>query len=99
MTDTESSAKRPRAREIGLVVGDLATGRHNTITDVPGVRVGHATLWTGEGPLRPGEGPVRTGVTVIRPHGGNLFRECGRLSTRSTGSARPAASKRSASSA
>jgi D-aminopeptidase len=37
--------------------------------------VGHATLRAGEGPLRPGEGPVRTGVTVIRPHGGNLFRE------------------------
>ncbi|MBP1775782.1 MAG: peptidase DmpA, partial [candidate division NC10 bacterium] len=53
----------------------LPTGRHNAITDVPGVRVGHATLWKGDGPLRPGEGPVRTGVTVVRPHGGNLFRE------------------------
>ena len=67
--------RRPRAREIGLVVGDLPTGRYNAITDVTGVRVGHATLCAGEGPLRPGSGPVRTGVTVIRPHGGNLFRE------------------------
>jgi D-aminopeptidase len=75
MTETESPARRPRAREIGLVVGDLPTGRDNAITDVPGVRVGHATLCEGSGPLRPGAGPVRTGVTVIRPHPGNLFRE------------------------
>ncbi len=66
---------RRRARDVGLVTDGLPTGRHNAITDVPGVRVGHATLWTGDGPLRPGEGPVRTGVTVVRPHGGNLFRE------------------------
>jgi D-aminopeptidase len=36
--------------------------------------VGHTTLISGEGPLRPGHGPVRTGVTVILPHGDNLFR-------------------------
>lgn len=66
---------RPRAREVGLVVGDLPPGPLNGITDVPGVLVGHATLVEGEGPLRPGAGPVRTGVTVIRPHAGNLFRE------------------------
>ncbi|RPI05081.1 MAG: S58 family peptidase, partial [Zetaproteobacteria bacterium] len=60
---------------MGLVASDLPTGRHNAITDVAGVRVGHATLSVGEGSLRPGEGPVRTGVTVIRPHDGNLFRE------------------------
>ena len=66
---------RRRAREVGLVADGMPTDRHNAITDVPGVRVGHATLWTGDGPLRPGEGPVRTGVTVVRPHGGNLFRE------------------------
>ena len=67
--------ERLRARDVGLVNDGLPTGRHNAITDVPGVRVGHATLWKGDGPLRPGEGPVRTGVTVVRPHGGNLFRE------------------------
>jgi D-aminopeptidase len=66
---------RPRARDVGLVTDGLPTGRHNAITDVPGVLVGHVTLWVGDGPLRPGEGPVRTGVTVIRPHAGNLFRE------------------------
>ena len=37
--------------------------------------MGHATLIAGEGPLVPGKGPVRTGVTVVLPHGGNLFRE------------------------
>lgn len=75
MTSTQSPATRPGAREIGLVVGHLPTGRSNAITDVAGVRVGHATVWRGEGPLHPGEGPVRTGVTVILPHGDDLFRE------------------------
>ena len=66
---------RPRARELGLVASRLPTGPHNAITDVAGVRVGHTTLISGEGPLRPGHGPVRTGVTVILPHDGNLFRQ------------------------
>lgn len=66
---------RPRLRETGLVVGELPPGPLNGITDVAGVRVGHTTLISGEGRLRPGRGPVRTGVTVILPHGGNLFRE------------------------
>jgi len=65
---------RPRLRELGLVVGELPPGPHNAITDVAGVRVGHTTLIAGEGPLRPGHGPVRTGVTVVLPHGENLFR-------------------------
>jgi D-aminopeptidase len=66
---------RPRARELGLTIGELSPGPHNAITDVAEVRVGHATLILGEGPLRPGQGPVRTGVTVILPHGDNLFRQ------------------------
>ena len=65
---------RPRIRDLGLPVGQLPTGAHNGITDVSGVRVGHATLISGEGRLRPGQGPVRTGMTVILPHGDNLFR-------------------------
>ena len=52
----------------------MQTGPHNAITDVAGVRVGHTTLISGEGPLRPGTGPVRTGVTVILPHEHSLFR-------------------------
>jgi len=53
----------------------MATGPVNAITDVGDVRVGQVTLIEGDGPLVPGKGPVRTGVTVIMPHGGNLFRE------------------------
>jgi D-aminopeptidase len=66
---------RPRVRDWGLWVGELPPGAHNAITDVSGVRVGHTTLIAGEGPLQPGQGPTRTGVTVILPHGGNLFRQ------------------------
>jgi D-aminopeptidase len=51
-----------RARDLGIVIGPLATGEHNAITDVTGVRVGHTTLIEGDA--------VRTGVTVIRPHEG-----------------------------
>jgi D-aminopeptidase len=59
-----------RARELGISVGDLSPGPHNTITDVEGVRVGHSTVVRGEGPLVVGEGPVRTGVTVVCPREG-----------------------------
>ena len=60
-------APRPRAREAGVVTGILPAGPLNTITDVAGVRVGHVTLIEGD--------DVRTGVTVVLPHGGNVFRE------------------------
>ncbi len=66
---------QPRIRDLGLAVGNLPTGTHNAITDVDGVRVGHTTLISGEGPLVPGQGPVRTGVTVILPHGDDLFQQ------------------------
>ena len=66
---------RPRVRETGFRIGELPPGPLNALTDVAGVRIGHTTLVTGEGPLRPGVGPVRTGVTVILPHGENLFRQ------------------------
>ncbi len=59
--------ERPRARDIGLVVGVLPAGPLNAITDVAGVQVGHTTIIRGE--------DVRTGVTAILPHAGNLFRE------------------------
>ena len=58
---------RLRAREAGVVVGVLPTGRLNAITDVAGVRVGHATVIRGDN--------VRTGVTAILPHDGNIFQE------------------------
>ena len=56
---------RPRARDLGIVVGTFEPGPLNAITDVPGVRVAHATLVRGDS--------VRTGVTVIFPHAGNPF--------------------------
>ena len=55
--------------------GELPAGAWNAITDVAGVRVGHSTLVYGEGALQPGSGPVRTGVTVILPHGDDLYQE------------------------
>jgi D-aminopeptidase len=58
---------RPRARDIGVAPGILPPGPLNAITDVAGVRVGQTTVVKGEN--------VRTGVTVVLPHGGNLFRE------------------------
>ncbi|AKT37578.1 aminopeptidase [Chondromyces crocatus] len=60
-------AGRRRLRELGIVIGELPTGRWNAITDVPGVRVGHVTRIEGAGPLVPGKGPIRTGVTAILP--------------------------------
>jgi D-aminopeptidase len=56
---------RPRAREAGVVIGHLPPGKHNAITDVPGVLVGHVTLMEGDS--------IRTGVTAIRPHPGDIF--------------------------
>ena len=60
-------ADRPRARDLGLAVGILPPGPLNAITDVAGVRVGHATVIEGDA--------VRTGVTAILPHGGNVYEE------------------------
>jgi D-aminopeptidase len=62
-----STQPRPRARDVGLKIGLLQVGPLNSITDVPGVEVGHTTLIK--------EQNVRTGVTAILPHSGNLFRE------------------------
>ncbi|MBV9168589.1 MAG: P1 family peptidase [Chloroflexi bacterium] len=72
MTMPES---RPRARDLGLHIGPFSPGPHNAITDVPGIRVGHITLISGDGPLRIGHGPVRTGVTAIVPPGDDWYAE------------------------
>ena len=69
------AADRARLRDLGIVIGSLAPGKYNAITDVDGVAVGHVTLIEGEGILRVGQGPVRTGVTAVLPHGGDLTRE------------------------
>src|ERR671932_520776 len=54
-----------RARELGIAPGIFRPGARNAITDVAGVRVGHATVVRGDS--------VRTGVTAVLPHGGNAF--------------------------
>lgn len=54
----------PRARDLGIVVGEMQTGKLNKITDVPGVTVGHVTLT---------EGRQNTGVTVVMPCQDNPF--------------------------
>ena len=64
---SQEKEPRPRARDIGLEVGILKPGPWNAITDVPGVKVGHATLVQGAS--------VRTGVTAILPHEGDIFQE------------------------
>ncbi len=59
--------ERKRARDLGIKIGILPTGKLNAITDVAGVMVGQTTLIQGSG--------VRTGVTAILPHEGNIFQE------------------------
>lgn len=61
----QSDSQRPRAREAGLVTGIFTPGEFNAITDVAGVRVGHATVIEGD--------DIRTGVTAIIPAPGNLY--------------------------
>ncbi len=67
---------RCRARDLGISLGPYKPGKWNAITDVAGVKVGHATIIRGpSGPLVPGKGPVRTGVTAILPNPANVFEE------------------------
>jgi len=47
-------------------IGCLAAGPTGTIADVAGVTVGHCTL---------NDNAIQTGVTVIRAHGGDVFRD------------------------
>ena len=65
--------QRPRLRDLGITIGTEQTGPLNAITDVPGVRVGQATVIHGDGALEVGKGPARTGVTAIHPHEGSAF--------------------------
>ncbi len=67
ISSSGADAQRPRARELGVRPGIFTPVTYNAITDVAGVRVGHATLIRGDS--------VRTGVTAILPHSGNAFQE------------------------
>ncbi|MES2177396.1 MAG: P1 family peptidase [Gemmatimonadota bacterium] len=67
LAPTAAAQARVRARELGVAPGIFAPGPNNAITDVAGVKVGHATVILGDS--------VHTGVTAILPHGGNLFQD------------------------
>ena len=60
----EKDMEQKRIREYGYRVGHRESGPKNKITDVPGVRVGHATV---------DQGKQHTGVTVIIPGEDNPF--------------------------
>jgi len=62
----QAAAGRMRANRLGIHIGELLAGPRDSIADVAGVRVGHATLRDGE--------RWNTGVTVILPPGANPFR-------------------------
>ena len=54
---------RKRVRELGINIGELETGKYNSITDVYGIIVGHKTIIDNE---------VASGLTVIMPNEGKL---------------------------
>ncbi|MDP3393145.1 P1 family peptidase [Sediminibacterium sp.] len=64
---TIQAQSQQRARDYGIHIGVLKTGKLNSITDVNGITVGHSTVKKGDS--------VNTGVTVILPHQGNIFQQ------------------------
>lgn len=58
---------RKRLRDLDIHIGDLPTGLHNAITDVPGVWVGHHTLIHDEPRV------ARTGVTMVAPRENGIW--------------------------
>jgi D-aminopeptidase len=60
-------AQQKRARDFGIEIGVMQPGKFNSITDVPGVKVGQTTLIKADS--------IRTGVTAILPFDGNIFQE------------------------
>jgi D-aminopeptidase len=65
LTPPAYAQARVRARALGVAPGIFTPGVNNAITDVAGVKVGHATIVSGDS--------IHTGVTAILPHGGNLY--------------------------
>jgi D-aminopeptidase len=63
----------PRAADLPVRIGLLPSGPTASVLDVPGVGLGHATVWRDEEPPPAGRGLARTGVTVL-DLGGNMFR-------------------------
>jgi len=62
----------PRSTDLGITIGLLPSGPTGSVLDVPGVGLGHATVWRDEPPPPAGRGIARTGVTVLDP-GGDVF--------------------------
>jgi D-aminopeptidase len=58
-------AQKKRSADYGIKIGILNPGRNNSITDVPGVKVGHVTITEANS--------INTGVTAILPHSNNIF--------------------------
>ena len=58
-------APRQRPRELGVRIGLLPPGPTNSIVDVAGISVGHASIWRDEPGPPAGRGIARTGVTAI----------------------------------
>lgn len=57
----------PRVTDLGIRIGRLPAGPTRSVLDVPGVGVGHATVWRDEPEPPAGRGVARTGVTVLLP--------------------------------
>ena len=65
MNAVNTNSQKKRARDFGIQIGILKTGKYNAIADVPGVKVGHVTIIKGDS--------INTGVTAIIPHSDNIF--------------------------
>jgi D-aminopeptidase len=59
-------ASMPRAADLGIRIGTLQPGPTDSVLDVAGVGVGHATVARDEADPPTGRGVSRTGVTVLR---------------------------------
>ena len=63
---------RVRLADWSITIGALPRGRTNSVLDVPGVGLGHATVISDQAEPPAGTGIARTGVTVLDP-GGDLW--------------------------
>jgi D-aminopeptidase len=54
-----------RAADLGIRIGTLPTGPTSSVLDVPGVGLGHATVWRDEPEPPEGRGVARTGVSCL----------------------------------
>ncbi len=69
------SCKRPTAREVGITIGRFPTGKHNAITDVENIHVGHVTHIKDDVPVNGSDETttLRTGITAIVPKTPDFF--------------------------